>query len=62
MAKAAAVPDLLREPLLGQTLRRDTGPSEGGSLAPKEKPGAAPKLDEKAMRLLEDDIRGAPLR
>ena len=33
---------------------------EGGSLAPKKRPGAAPKLDEKAMRLLEEDLRERP--
>ena len=32
----------------------------GGSLAPKEKPGAAPKLDGKAFKLLEEDMKGAP--
>jgi len=29
---------------------------EGGSLAPKKRPGSAPKLDEKAMKLLEEDL------
>src|SRR5829696_6821735 len=32
----------------------------GGSLAPKEKPGAAPKLGEKAMKLLEEDLKERP--
>ena len=32
----------------------------GGSLAPKKRPGAAPKLDEKAMKLLEEDLRERP--
>ena len=32
----------------------------GESLAPKKRPGSAPKLDEKAMRLLEEDLRSAP--
>ena len=32
----------------------------GRSLAPKKRPGAAPKLDEKAMRLLEEDLRERP--
>ena len=32
----------------------------GGSLLPKKRPGAAPKLDEKAMKLLEDDLRERP--
>jgi transposase len=29
----------------------------GESLAPKKSPGSAPKLDEKARKLLEDDLR-----
>jgi transposase len=32
----------------------------GQSLAPKKRPGSAPKLDEKAMKLLEEDIRERP--
>src|SRR5215216_8018646 len=32
----------------------------GESLAPKKRPGSAPKLDEKAMELLEDDLRERP--
>jgi transposase len=32
----------------------------GESLAPKKKPGSAPKLDEKARKLLEDDLRERP--
>jgi len=32
----------------------------GGSLAPKEKPGAAPKLDAKAFKLLEEDLKERP--
>ena len=32
----------------------------GGSLAPKEKPGAVPKLDGKAMKLLEEDLKERP--
>ena len=32
----------------------------GGSLAPKKRPGAAPKLDEKAMKLLEEDLKKRP--
>ena len=32
----------------------------GGSLAPKEKPGDAPKLDGKAMKLLEEDLKERP--
>jgi transposase len=32
----------------------------GESLAPKKSPGSAPKLDEKASKLLEDDLKNAP--
>ena len=32
----------------------------GESLAPKESPGSAPKLDEKARKLLEDDLQERP--
>jgi transposase len=32
----------------------------GGSLAPKKKPGAVPKLDGKAFKLLEEDLQGRP--
>jgi transposase len=32
----------------------------GESLAPKKRPGTAPKLDQKARRLLEDDLRERP--
>jgi transposase len=32
----------------------------GESLASKKRPGSAPKLDQKAMRLLEEDLRGRP--
>jgi transposase len=32
----------------------------GGSLAPKMRPGSAPKLDQKARKLLEDDLRERP--
>jgi transposase len=32
----------------------------GQSLAPKKRPGSSPKLDEKAMRLLEEDLRERP--
>jgi|SRR5215217_71652 transposase len=32
----------------------------GGSLAPKKRPGSAPKLDEKAMKLLEEDLQERP--
>ena len=30
------------------------------SLAPKKRPGSAPKLDEKARKLLEDDLKERP--
>jgi transposase len=33
---------------------------EGGSLAPKKAPGPPSKLDESAMRLLEDDVKARP--
>lgn len=32
----------------------------GESLAPKRRPGSAPKLDQKAMRLLEEDLTRRP--
>ncbi len=32
----------------------------GESLASKKRPGSAPKLDEKASKLLEDDLRERP--
>jgi transposase len=32
----------------------------GESLAPKKSPGSAPKLDEKARKLLEDDLHELP--
>jgi transposase len=32
----------------------------GESLAPKKRPGAAPKLDEKATKLLEEDLKERP--
>ena len=32
----------------------------GESLVPKKRPGAAPKLDEKVSKLLEDDLRERP--
>ncbi len=34
----------------------------GESLAPKKRPGSAPKLDEKARKLLEDDLQERPYR
>jgi hypothetical protein len=50
---------LLREPLLG--LKRYVDKAEKGeSLAPKKRPGSAPELDEKARKLLEDDLRERP--
>ncbi len=33
---------------------------EGGSLAPKRRPGKHPKLDKRAMRLLEEDLKARP--
>jgi transposase len=32
----------------------------GESLVPKKRPGSAPKLDEKARKLLEDDLQERP--
>lgn len=34
--------------------------SRGESLAPKKSPGSAPKLDQKAMELLEEDLKERP--
>jgi transposase len=34
--------------------------NHGESLAPKKSPGSLPKLDEKANKLLEDDLRERP--
>jgi transposase len=33
---------------------------KGGALAPKKRPGSSPKLDEKARKLLREDIRERP--
>jgi len=33
---------------------------EDRSLAPKKRPGSKPKIDERASKLLEEDIKGAP--
>jgi transposase len=33
---------------------------EGRSLAPKKRPGSKPKLDERARRLLEEDLKEHP--
>jgi transposase len=32
----------------------------GESLAPKKRPGSAPKLDDKAVKLLEEDLKERP--
>ena len=34
--------------------------SQGESLAPKKRPGSAPKLDQTATKLLEEDLRERP--
>jgi transposase len=34
--------------------------SRGESLAPKKSPGSAPKLDDKAKKLLEEDLKERP--
>jgi transposase len=33
----------------------------GESLAPKKSPGSAPRLDDRAIKLLEEDLKDAPL-
>jgi transposase len=43
------------------TVKRYTAASrEGRSLAPKKRPGSKPKMDERARRLLEADLRERP--
>src|SRR5919107_3702807 len=43
------------------SVKRYVGKADRGeSLAPKRRPGSAPKLDEKARRLLEEDLRERP--
>ncbi len=43
------------------SVERYAGKAERGeSLAPKKSPGSAPKLDEKARKLLEEDLKGRP--
>jgi len=43
------------------SVKRYVDKAQGGqSLAPKKRPGAAPKLDRKGMRLLEEDLRERP--
>jgi hypothetical protein len=53
-----AIPHLLREPLLGQTIRRRG--HRGESIAPKKRHGSTPKFDEKAKTLLEEDLEERP--
>jgi hypothetical protein len=53
-------PYLLREPLLGQTLRVQQGQKGRIPRAPKKSPGSLPKLDEKATRLLAADLEERP--
>ena len=52
-------PYLLREPLLGQTLRQQ-GQKGRIPRAPKKRPRSLPKLDEKATRLLAADLEERP--
>jgi hypothetical protein len=52
-------PHLLREPLLAQTIRRQ-GRAGRIPRAPKKRPASAPKLDEKARRLLAADLEERP--
>ena len=50
---------LLREPLLG--LKRYAHKAQWGeSLAPKKSPGSAPRLDDRAIKLLEEDLKERP--
>lgn len=43
------------------SVKRYVNKAQGGeSLAPKKRPGSAPKLDEKAMRLLAADLEQRP--
>jgi transposase len=43
------------------SVKRYVHRAEGGeSLTPKKRPGAVPKLDGKAMKLLEEDLKGRP--
>ncbi len=43
------------------SVKRYAGKAERGeSLAPKKSPGSAPKLDEKARKPLEEDLKGRP--
>jgi transposase len=43
------------------SVKRYLGKAERGeSLAPKKRPGSAPKLDEKARKLLENDLEERP--
>ena len=43
------------------SVKRYVGKADRGeSLAPKRRPGSAPKLDEKAMKLLEEDLKERP--
>ncbi len=45
---------------LSSIKRYDKLAEEGRSLAPKKRPGSVPKLDEKAMKLLEEDLTERP--
>jgi transposase len=58
-AESPGVSHLLRESLSSVKRYVDKA-NRGESLAPKKRPGAAPKLDEKAMRLLAADLEERP--
>jgi transposase len=45
---------------LSSVKRNTNKANRGESLAPKKRPGSAPKLDQKARKLLEDDLRERP--
>jgi len=58
MSKAQAAPTFCVS--LSSVKRYVNKADRGESLAPKKRPGSIPKLDEKAMKLLEEDIRERP--
>ena len=58
-AQGSGGPHLLREPLLSLKRYADKA-SRGESLAPKKSPGSAPKLLDRAIKLLEEDLEERP--
>ena len=59
MSKAQAARTFFREPLLGQTIRKQGRPGEN-LWSQRRDPDLFPKLDEKARKLLEDDLKERP--